>query len=47
MLRLAGETEFEINTGDAEPKKQRARRMPFSVREEISRQLQQIGVIQP
>ncbi len=48
-----GETDlvqFEINTGDAEPKKQRAQRMPFSVREEISRQLQkmqQIGVIQP
>ncbi len=37
-----GETDlvqFEINTGDAKLKKQRARRMPFSVRKEISRQL--------
>ena len=48
-----GETDLiqlEIDTGDASPKKQHARRMPFSVREEISRQLQkmqQAGVIQP
>ena len=37
-----GETdllEMEINTGDAPPKKQRPRHMPFAVRQEISKQL--------
>ena len=48
-----GETdlvELEIDTGDARPKKQCMRRMPFAVREEVSRQLktmQETGVIQP
>lgn len=46
-----GETElvqFEIDTGDAPPRRQRPRRMPFTVREEVSRQLhnmQEAGVI--
>ena len=42
--------QFEIETGDAAPCKQRPRRMPFAVREEVSRQLrkmQEAGVIQP
>ena len=48
-----GETnllEMEIDTGDAPPKKQRPRRVPFAVRQEISRQLrkmQEAQVIQP
>ena len=48
-----GETsllQFEIDTGAARPKKQRSRRTPFVVRQEISRQLrdmQKAGVIQP
>ena len=48
-----GETdlvEFQIDTGDASPKKQPARRMPFAVRQEVARQLnkmQESGVIQP
>ena len=48
-----GETdlvEMEIDTGDAKPKRQRIRRMPFAVRQEVSRQLksmQSMGVIQP
>ena len=42
--------QFEIKTGDATPCKQRPRRMPFAVREEVSCQLckmQEAGVIQP
>ena len=48
-----GETDLvhmEINTGDAAPKKQPARRMPFAVRQEVAKQLksmQRNGVIQP
>ena len=48
-----GETSLvtmEIDTGDANPRKQPPRRMPFMVREEIARQLrnmQRDGVIQP
>ena len=41
---------MEIDTGDANPRKQPPRRMPFMVREEIARQLrnmQRDGVIQP
>ena len=42
--------QLEIETGDATPCKQRPRRMPFTVREEVSRQLhkmQETGIIQP
>ena len=48
-----GETdlvEFFIDTGDTPPLRQRPRRMPFAVREEVARQLtlmQRTGVIQP
>ena len=48
-----GETdliEMEIDTGDAHPRKQPLRRMPFSVRKEVARLLhdmQQNGVIEP
>ena len=48
-----GETdllEMEIDTGEACPKKQRPRRMPFAVRQEVSKQLrkmQETGVIRP
>ena len=48
-----GETDIlsmEIDTGGAPPKKQAARRMPFAVKSEVSKQLrtmQQAGVIQP
>ena len=48
-----GETSLvamEIDTGDAPPRKQPPRRMPFLVRKEVARQLenmQQDGVIQP
>ena len=48
-----GETDLiqlEIETGDAKPIKQRSRRMPFAVREEVSKQLkkmQETGVICP
>ena len=48
-----GETSLvtmDIDTGDASPRKQPPRRMPFMVREEVARQLkcmQQDGVIQP
>ena len=48
-----GETDLvhmEINTGDAYPRKQRMRRMPFALRQEVARQLrsmQENGVIQP
>jgi hypothetical protein len=45
-----GETTMHINTGEAIPKKQHVRRVPFAVRQEISRQLgwmQDQGVIQP
>lgn len=41
---------MEIDTGNAQPQKQRARRMPFTVRKEVSLQLkkmQDVGVIQP
>ena len=40
----------DIDTGDAQPRKQAPRRMPFVVRQEVSKQLekmQQDGVIQP
>ena len=42
--------QFEIDTGDAAPKKLPVRRMPFTVRQEVARQLkmmQETGVIQP
>ena len=48
-----GETDLiqmEIDTGTATPKKQPARRLPFAVRQEVARQLEQMqikGVIQP
>ena len=48
-----GETdlvEMEIHTGDAAPRRVPARRMPFAVRQEVSRQLrsmQDLGVVQP
>ena len=48
-----GETDLvqmEINTGDAPPKKQPTRRVPFTLRQEVARQLDQMqkqGVIQP
>lgn len=48
-----GETdwlELHIDTGDAAPRKQAARRMPFAVRQEVARQLQKMqdaGVVQP
>ena len=48
-----GETDliqFQIDTGDATPKKQAPRRMPFAVRQEVARQLQEMqdsGVVQP
>ena len=48
-----GETDllqFQIDTGDAVPKKQHARRMPFAVQQEVARQLKKMqasGVIQP
>ena len=48
-----GETDLmqlHIDTGDAPPKKQAVRRMPFAVREEVARQLKKMqatGVIQP
>ena len=48
-----GETDllqFHIDTGEAQPKKLPARRMPLVVRQEVARQLkemQQAGVIQP
>ena len=48
-----GETDvltMEIDTGDAHPKRQPARRMPFAVRAEVAKQLQSMqetGVIQP
>ena len=43
-------TEMHINTGDAVPKKQPVRRVPFAVRQEVAKQLakmQEEGVIQP
>ena len=48
-----GETdliEMEIDTGDAAPKRQPSRRMPFAVRQEVARQLDQMqsrGVFKP
>ena len=48
-----GETELvqmEINTGDSTPIKQSVRRMPFSVRQEVARQIQDMqkgNIIQP
>ena len=42
--------EMEIHTGDAAPRRVPARRMPFAVRQEVSRQLwsmQDLGVVQP
>ena len=48
-----GETDIltmEIDTGDARPKRQPVRRMPFAVRTEVAKQLrsmQEAGVIQP
>lgn len=48
-----GETDllqFEINTGDASPRRHAPRRMPFAVRQEVARQLknmQETGVVQP
>ena len=43
-------TEMHINTGDAVPKKQPVRRVPFAVRQEVAKHLakmQEEGVIQP
>ena len=43
-------TEVHINTGDAVPKKQPVRRVPFAVRQEVAKQLQKMlrdGIIQP
>ena len=43
-------TELTIETGDASPKRQPARRVPFALRQELARQLQKMqeeGVIQP
>ena len=43
-------TELHINTGDAVPKKQHVRRVPFAVRREVAKQLakmQREGVIRP
>ena len=51
--RERGETDLiqlEIDTGNAPPNKQHPRRMPFSVREEVAKQLkkmQEMAVIQP
>ena len=48
-----GETdlvELTIDTGDAQPRKQPPRRMPFAVRQEVASQLrkmQEVGVVQP
>lgn len=48
-----GETDIiqmEINTGDASPRAQPTRRLPFALRQEVARQLnnmQRDGVIQP
>ena len=48
-----GETnllQMEINTGNASPKKQALRRMPYTARQEIARQIEEMqrnGVIQP
>ncbi len=48
-----GETDlvqFQIDTGDAPPKRQPLRRTPFAVRQEVARQLkemQEMGVINP
>ena len=48
-----GETDLvqmEINTGDASPRKQPTRRIPFTLRQEVAGQLDQMqkqGVIQP
>ena len=42
--------EMDIDTGDVPPKKQSARRMPFVVRQEVTKQLDQMqsnGVIKP
>ena len=43
-------TRFNIDTGDAQPKKQPAHRIPFAVREEVSQQIEEMestGVIRP
>ena len=43
-------TEMTIETGDASPKKQPVRRVPFTLRQELAKQLQKMqeeGVIQP
>lgn len=43
-------TTLHINTGDAIPKRQPVRRVPFAVRQEVAQQLaqmQQQGIIQP
>ena len=43
-------TRFNIDTGDAQPKKQLARRIPFAVREEVSQHFEEMestGVIRP
>jgi hypothetical protein len=45
-----GETnwmEMHINTGDAVPKRQPVRRVLFAVRQEVAKQLEEEGVIQP
>ena len=40
-----GETDFKIDTGDATPKRQTYRRIPFAARQEIANQLDRLVVI--
>ena len=42
--------QFKIDTGDAVPKRQPVRRVPFAVRQEVQRQIkmmEEMGVVQP
>lgn len=43
-------TRFNIDTGDAQPKKQLTHRIPFAIREEVSKQIEEMestGAIRP